>query len=71
MEGICVERAVHKKTVVAAALDSKGRTVQQAKFGPTDSEMVSYLAGLRVVVSIFVSRAQPIPARASSKGGRG
>ncbi|HUZ80319.1 MAG TPA: hypothetical protein VMV28_06865 [Thermoplasmata archaeon] len=57
MGGICVERAVHKKTVVAVALGSKDRRIQQAKFGPTDSEMVSYLAGLGVVASMFVSRA--------------
>lgn len=57
MEGICVERAIHKKTGVAAALDSKGRRVLQAKLGPIDSEMVSYLAGLGVAVSIFVGRA--------------
>lgn len=57
MGGICVERAVHKKTVVAVALGSKGRRIQQAKFGPADSEMVSYLAGLGVVASMFVGRA--------------
>ncbi len=37
---------VHRKSVVATAVDPLGHPVSQAKFGPTDRELVEYLRGL-------------------------
>jgi len=37
---------VHKSLVVATALDPMGNRIDQRKFGPTDSELIEYLAGL-------------------------
>ena len=37
---------VHKKTVVATAVDREGNRVDQSSFGPRDSELISYLDGL-------------------------
>jgi len=34
---------VHRKSVVATVLDEGGQVVQQAKFGPTDRELVEFL----------------------------
>ncbi len=46
MEDIYVGLEVHKHTVVATAINAQGRKISQAKFGPTDSEMVAFLDGL-------------------------
>jgi transposase len=37
---------VHRKTVVATAVDRLGHPVSQAKFGPTDSELIQFLRSL-------------------------
>jgi transposase len=37
---------VHRKSVVATAVDPMGRPVSQAKFGPSDRELVEYLGSL-------------------------
>jgi len=37
---------VHKNLVVATAVDGSGRTLSQAKLGPSDRELVEYLEGL-------------------------
>ena len=37
---------VHKSLVVATALYPMGNRIDQRKFGPTDSELIEYLAGL-------------------------
>jgi transposase len=37
---------VHKKTVVATAVDREGNRVDQSSFGSRDSELISYLDGL-------------------------
>ena len=46
MDDVYVGLDVHKHTVVATALDGNGKRISQAKFGPTNSEMVAYLDGL-------------------------
>jgi transposase len=37
---------VHRKSVVATAVDPQGRSVSHAKFGPTDRELIDYLESL-------------------------
>lgn len=37
---------VHRKSVVATAVDERGHPIRQAKFGPTDRELVEYLQSL-------------------------